>query len=822
MLLLGLGLALLLFAWTQLLPGYLVGRALLPTARGAERLLLTLVASLSVVPLALFLLSCLGHVPMDRSFILAGASLINVAGLLAFRPWREPDLGARDVAVLAGSGFVATAFLLFGYRSIDAGDALTTIQHCLYVVSLHGIANDPSAGLPLFDNLSDDFIHFVIHHDTEGLNGFVSLVYEQRLGNVPVLGYPVATLGMPGFLVSAVHASLVTGYALWLTARELGVGRPAAGLAVALFSWGSHAISGYYVNENAYALALVSVLMWAALRRSTDARSMVLLGLLAGHLIGIRDTSSLFLPACVVAAFWQPGPLMHRARRFSLGLTCAIAAGAPWLWINAVALGNPFTDPKIQVDSGGRVVENALLGWSFLFKPLNWPFTEQVVRTVWLPFPTFVWLPLLVGKCYGQLSVAVAALGSWRLFREPPDGRRRAFVLLALFAGPHWLALSALEGLDWEQVTYILPGLAPLGVALAVGLEALFTRERRGRHLVFAAVASGLVISGSRALRTVDAPVDMRLLAAPSTADNVARWREAPPRSAGVELLAQQLTTFSPLPLQPVWRTSWAWRMATAVAAIAAPPTVPVVDALPVYPTQSAVVLSAFSQGKSKHYEFEIAGGPVRTQDSPFRTAVWVHTLAFQLKAQRLRVHVVRNEGAYVVELTPIGESTELRDFTFWLNPWYPPIESITTTLGGRPVEGLRELSYGGRAEDGERLLIVTNYGPEVMDLVEVPYTVDPVGLPTGCGILVFLTGDVNGHRIETFSPAAMDLRWHGELEGTLLLPKNLVADQLVLFSEPYCSDHVPQYGDAFGVYRGRLDGSEPLHIRLDGLWSFE
>ena len=46
-------------------------------------------------------------------------------------------------------------FLVFGVRSLDAGDVFSTVHHCLYVIAMYAIGNDPSA-IPLYDAVTGD------------------------------------------------------------------------------------------------------------------------------------------------------------------------------------------------------------------------------------------------------------------------------------------------------------------------------------------------------------------------------------------------------------------------------------------------------------------------------------------------------------------------------------------------------------------------------------------------------------------------------------------------------------------------------------------
>ncbi|MEC8025021.1 MAG: hypothetical protein VX223_13915 [Myxococcota bacterium] len=811
--------AVVIWVWVQYLPGYLTSRLFAPMACGPARHALALICGFSIVPLGLFLLASVFGIPMDKPVIFAGASALNIGLLGILTPWTAPDIGRRDIAQLSGVALASAIFLLFGFRAVDAGDVLTTIQHCLYVIALHGIQSHPSESLPLFDAMTGDHMHFLIHHDTTGLAGLAQLLYEQRIGNVPILAVPIATLGMAGWFVVQVHATVATVYCIWLAAREVGASPKASALSAAIFGWATNVMSAYYVNENYFALTLAAFLLWTAL--STHGRGLVLLaGLAIGHAVGVRHTAVLFLPGVVIGALWQPISRAERGIRLILGAASSGLAVAPWLYINHLMLGEILTHPKVQPDSGGRVVANTILGKTFAFKPLQWPFTSEVVRTSWNPFPTFIWIPLLIIRSFGQIASAVALLGLKKT-------SRRTAIVLSLFFVPHTLALAMLEGLDWEQITYVIAGLAPIGVWLALGIDRIsqVVQQSTSRRWTLTATAALVltIVGGSFALRDVDFPVDTRPMLAERGVDEPVAMPEIKPpqgQTKGTTSVAERLTQLQPWPEIPVWRTTWAQRLAPTMASIVQSADVPTVNGKPVYPTERAVVLSAYSKKVARTYDFSIAGGDSRPSNKPVRTAVWLHTMAFQFNAERLDVHVERLSGNYVVDLVPVGTSQTPRDFTFWLNPWYPPIKSITVTLNGAPYTDLRVLPWGGRTDEGEQMFIVTNYPPEVLDIIDVPYTVDPLGNPTGCGIWIFLS-DVDGDKIETLSPGgATDMLWHGELEGVLRLPNPIQADRLYLFSEPNCSDHIPQYGDRWGKALPPFTGENgPLQIKLDNIW---
>ena len=133
--------------WVQFLPGHLLGRLLVPQARGARRLAYSLALGFSVVPLGLFLFGSLWGQLLTARYLWVSACLLNftcgAAVVLKHRSSAQDSpliqLGRMDLLGLLAATAVTTLLLLFGFRNIDAGDVLTTIQHCLYVISLEGM-----------------------------------------------------------------------------------------------------------------------------------------------------------------------------------------------------------------------------------------------------------------------------------------------------------------------------------------------------------------------------------------------------------------------------------------------------------------------------------------------------------------------------------------------------------------------------------------------------------------------------------------------------------------------------------------------------------
>ncbi|MFT5434631.1 MAG: hypothetical protein ACI9OJ_005345 [Myxococcota bacterium] len=814
------------FFWVQLLPGYLCSRLLVPEAKGLERYGLTLIAGFSIVPLGFFLATVAASIPMgvDALLLLSTVTNLGLGWVLTRGPERPKlDIGARESLSVMLLWLAVTALLIFGIRSLDGGDLFSTVHHCLYVIGMYTIGNHADASLPFYDAVSGDVMHYLVRHPTTEFNGLAPLFYEQRIGNAPIIGTPMALYGTVGWLVPSIFAGVVTGVCVTLAALELKVQRAAAWIGGVVFTLGMQTFCGYAINENTFAVAMVSFLIWAALRPSLSTGWLLMIGIVSGHLIGVRHTSALIWPAIITAVAWQPGPRRQVLRGVAIAGAAAVAAALPWLYINFVMLGNPLGHPKADPVSGVRIVTNEIAGFKFNFRALNWPFTEQWVRTPWNAFPTILWLPLWIGKSWGQIAAGLSICGWIRTYRH-----RRAFVLLVLFSVPHSLVIGWLETLDWEQLTYAAPGLVPLGVTLALGVDGVLRAATRRRWLVGAVAAILAVVGLSAAAETLRFPVDQRRLESVGceTSDG---------ETAGVKRVREWLTEPSLLPKTPVPRITL-WNNTLAGFAHAGPWSHFTGEhaGRPAYQSGQVVVLSAYSEPGRKEHEFYLLGGPLRTAKTPVRSSLGLHQVSVQLPAERAQVTLERAGGhnaadgeQYEVKITAVGPRSELHDFTLFVHPWSPPILNIVgyvqpSEIRGSDVQRIPTLRYGSD-DPYEQRFIVTNYGPEVLDVVELQIDIDPAGSADHWGLL-FFTYDVDPTSIETLIlSGGHDHAWIGG-EGvgrsmTLRLPRGLLSDTLILHADPACSDHTPQYGDRYGFVQGPFDADTPVKLTLDRHW---
>ncbi|MFT5430163.1 MAG: hypothetical protein ACI9OJ_000836, partial [Myxococcota bacterium] len=610
-------------------PGYAVGRLFSATARGVDRLAISLICSFSVVPLGYFLVAVSAGIPIERPLILMLAFVVTAGAFITNKPdsWMPRRDARSALLALALTTLGATLLVAFTLRALDGGDVFATLQHCLYVIVMHSIGNHPTDAVALYDHLSGEPMHVLVHHTTAGFSGLAPLFHEQRLGNAAIMAPHVALVGSAGWYTVCIHAYTVITVCTFAAARRVGANRMGSAVGSAVLLLGLQTICGYTVNENMFAVGLVCFLIWACLEQDPPIRMVVLTGLVAGHLVGVRHTSVLFWPAIALAIGWTT---RNRVRRLTIAAAAATLTVLPWLYVNFIMLGNPLAHPKVIDDSDGRVVTNTLFGFDFTFKALNWPFTDGVVRTAWNPFPTFLWLPLLAARSFGVLGIAVATLGL-------RAGRRNSLVLL-VFSVPHCAAMMWLELLDWEQISYATPGLAPFGVWLALGLTRLTDRTQWRRHATFAVVTALLIFGATWLLKSANFEVDMRGL-------NRDHYAAAPTPDAGVTAVKKSLTGFHPFPRLPVLRSVVATQFAGALAAIGHATRRNTQLEIPAYPSGQVGILTGYAESVPRKYQFGVIGRPARSQDAPLRTGVSLHAVSMQLAASRIEVVVTRERG---------------------------------------------------------------------------------------------------------------------------------------------------------------------------------
>jgi len=767
------------------LPGALASRLFVPRAEPGERLVLSGVCALSVGPLLLYLPATFANVPMTPTLIWTASLLASAAmGAALWRRGANERLGWKPrgigVAVAMAAAFIV--LLAGSVQPIGGVDVFATIHHCMYVMVMYAVGNDPSVGVPLYDGIDGTVIELLSHHPHDPLNGLKGLFGEQRPGNVAILAPHVSLFGTLGWLTAPVLASLVGAGACFLAARELGASPAAATVAVAAGMLGVHSFLGYVINENLFGFALLAFLFWTGLKRELSPGWLMLAGVVMAHAIGVRYTACLFWPA-LAWRFAQHAELGRPARRALLWGVPAGLFTIPWLALNVAMLDAAFAHPAVVLNLDDTLVENAVPFTSavFGFKALNFPFADSVVRAPWNAFPTFLWIPLQTVQEFGALFCAAGLGGGVLLWRRqrPTAGFALAFAL------PHLLAIAMLENLNRAQLSYVVLGAAPLLAWVALGLHAAVADPARRTRATLGLALAGVLL-GTVALRFVEVPPDLR---------------EAGDASAEVpvpEVLRRGLTTPRLLPAVAPLQAS---RLAHAARALRHQRWRRGGGAMR---SGGVALMVPFGRSEPTEWSFELIGADERREAAPFRSSQGLHTITLALPADRVRVLVTGRDGVYEVAVDPVGPPAAVHDFTFFIHGWDRPTESTTVRWKGTP---LPEVRFEQTATDHEwRTGLTSNYREIVVGLVPVPFTVDLNGLSATCGYFTFTGPGGGGHRHA----------WSGEASGTLLVPRGSVADQVVFLPNPWCRSGPPQPGARYAEVAGPFESGRPLAFKVN------
>jgi Ni,Fe-hydrogenase I cytochrome b subunit len=206
-----------------------------------------------------------------------------------------------------------------------------------------------------------------------------------------------------------------------------------------------------------------------------------------------------------------------RGRAFVRLATGFLVVGFPFMFRMMLVSGSPLGHEHFSYNP---TQEYSFLGIPFTLNAyLNWPFHDHLVRSPYNAVPNLALVPLMVLRHLGLVLAAVALYGFGVLVARK---RYRLFGALsawfALMAG----SLAVLE--NWTQVNkwdIVLMAYGPLFIASGFGIDSL-AGPRKGRFGRFAVLAGlvGVLAAGQRALASVEAPVDSRLV------EDSGRWND--------------------------------------------------------------------------------------------------------------------------------------------------------------------------------------------------------------------------------------------------------------------------------------------------------
>lgn len=526
-----------------LLPGYLLARKLVRPATGLEIVVFAIALGLAVVPTVAFLVAWSLGVTFGAALVLASGLIVSALTV----PWRlgaTPRWTREDVVGLLAA--IATASILLQLTDFHSVAPLGYFGSCLHSIALYLMQTDGS-GTSVYDPAMNACVTYVLNHDSTSLLGLGAVICDMRPAN-GMLFTSVMVLAARATVevITLLVFTCIVGASVLLA--RLYVGDWRTRIAVGVVTLVSvHGSLAYMVNENALAFmfGLVSLRLLFSRPGSTGVSAAA--GFLVAFVFGLRLPALLWvLPVAFLV--WQRSWKIRVA--VSLG---SIVGALPWLLIPWFLRG----DPLWYINEGANIAHD-VLGIEFLFRPLNWPFHDELVRVPGQAMPALFYLPATLLKSMGSVVVSVAILGFFAL--HPLKSLRYPRVTVLLWAGPLLGVLASQVYLDYEKASYALLSLPVLPLLISAFLGRLYASPRRIPWLgAWVLLSLGLAFV-PRLLSQIDVAVDPRAHEEYEVINPSAREMQSLKRQSEAER-RRELGTFALLPeLHEVLHGSELWR----------------------------------------------------------------------------------------------------------------------------------------------------------------------------------------------------------------------------------------------------------------------
>jgi len=352
-------------------------------------------------------------------------------------------------------------------------------------------------GLPLYHfRLSGKLPENLVDRSTFGI-----ISKDQRIGASVLHSVWFLFFNLLGFRIffAVCGVSLaVTGYLI----GRLFFSMPLSVFCSILVSVNPYTFSCYQLSPSLTGSAILCLLLYLTLQERSHEMA---IGLTYGAALAVLEVSIFFLPA-ILFYFWVRKCGASRYLYFLLGMTLLVA---PLLYWNEFAFGGMFIHPTQYPEFVGHrpTFPHRILFWTFQFNGLlNFPFHSHVVRTPHFPYPGFIFIPLVLTRCFGILLTAMSVPGFWWLWK-----RSKTLTLFFLFwCIPFTLFFLFQENLDEWKISYTLLLFPPLALFTTAGLKRLVSRVEPAKSLLLYVGGAMVLFVGVRSLRHIESPIDTR------------------------------------------------------------------------------------------------------------------------------------------------------------------------------------------------------------------------------------------------------------------------------------------------------------------------
>jgi len=319
---------------------------------------------------------------------------------------------------------------------------------------------------------------------------------DQRLGNTAVISNFVVLYRGLGFRVLYAFVGFIMALGGYLLGRRLFQNKHWGWFALVALPLNPYVAKIPLLDENLLTLGYCSLFLPFMFRNKIPWGHV---GALFGLAIMMRHISILSGPA-MLWAVWQYQGDRRKALAWGLGTFCLVTLVAHIH--HFVALGS-----VLQFESygqlNGHLFPHRLLGnHSGL---MQWPFSPELVRTPWNPYPTFLMWPVYLAGHWGLILFSALVVGMVVLFRKA----RTESVFWLLWFVPPYLALSLQENWDVPNkmgVIYII--FHPIVLWIIAGVRAGFREPKRWG--VAWVIVTALAMLGMWSIQSMHVKMDER------------------------------------------------------------------------------------------------------------------------------------------------------------------------------------------------------------------------------------------------------------------------------------------------------------------------
>lgn len=485
----------------------LPGASLLRTARWRGTILewcaLSLTMGILLVPIGAYLLFLVWYIPVSLMLLMAVAVAITVA-----------------CAFLSGGGVQVSKSDRFDALAVAAASAIIIWNIVAIPVELEAAGDT----LPL-------------------VTGAGAFRFGMRPLGATLYKHTMLTLLGPANepLVMGIAFGLI--FLLTYSAGRAMTGSPVPSLVAALVL----SLNGTVLNFASFITAFLALFGGCALLhlivKARSPRQWLLVGLVLSSCYFYRKEAVLLTVPVLVHLVRRAGPQGPRLIAFCTGAALAVAPVLLGHQLNfgRILVHEAHTYP-LPADECPPHYRHVLGPFSFcMYGMLNAPFYAVVVRTPGYPFPSFLYLPLLVVRTFGLVAAPLVAAGLVLRGKDETGPVLLTWTLLMLT----FLGLN--ENWAPPKTSLLFIALPPLGLAVGRGLALLLRMERREAVRAYLAAFAAVVVFVAAA-GYVDAPPDARY------ALHITFMSEDVPavHQARVDLLSPSL-----LPLAPRLDAEW-------------------------------------------------------------------------------------------------------------------------------------------------------------------------------------------------------------------------------------------------------------------------